>query len=168
MITPVDFEIYDEDGFIALVNTNSYQSFVDEDWELDQLLGHFVKQMNRDALLVWATAPGGGLWKITVTDKPSAEAAFREVEKTVDVTKGKLYLINYTDLTMAAQFKDEVLPAKDNADFFVELPKGKYSVTVRQMFNPDDYDYKADNTFELVIKPCTESTSAKAVYWWDM
>lgn len=38
-----EFHVYDDDGYIGLVNVGSYASFVDSDWELYQLFNHFSK-----------------------------------------------------------------------------------------------------------------------------
>ena len=47
--------IADDSGFIAIANCDKYISFIDENWELPQLITHFVDEMNKQSLIVWAT-----------------------------------------------------------------------------------------------------------------
>lgn len=35
------FTISDDSGFLAIIEPSNYISFVDEDWELEQLFNHF-------------------------------------------------------------------------------------------------------------------------------
>jgi hypothetical protein len=156
------FHVYDEDGYIGLVNADSYTSFVDSDWQLDQLFHHFSTAMNEETLIVWETAPGGGAWNVDFLEAPSEQQAFREFGHTIVVTDGRLYLTNYTDLTMAAQFEDSVVPDQANAALYVELPPGRYHCLVRQMFVPEE----EGDRFEIILQP-TEQKSAPVtdVFW---
>lgn len=155
-------QVYDDDGYIGLVNAGSYAAFVDNDWQLDQLFRHFSKAINDETLIVWGTAPGGGTWIVDFLEDPSKQQAFREFESTILVTGERLYLTNYTDLTMAAQFEDSVLPDKANADLYIELPSGRYHCQVRQMFVPEE----DGNRFEVILRP-TEQKGAPVndVFW---
>lgn len=36
------FNITDDSGFLAIVNADRYKSFVNEDWELYELMDHFI------------------------------------------------------------------------------------------------------------------------------
>lgn len=165
------FQIYDEDGFLSIVNTDRYQTFVNEDWSLEQLFEHFAIEMSRLNIVVWQTnSDGGGEWNIEVLDKPKDKLAFRSFSKTIEVTNGALYVVNYTDLTMAAQFYDVTLPEKENADCKITLPNGRYSVVVRQMFNPDELEDEPDQTaFEIVIKEENSNSdeTVQKVFWWE-
>ncbi|TCD12112.1 hypothetical protein EZ449_03590 [Pedobacter frigidisoli] len=164
------FEFSDEDGFISVVNTNKYQGFVDDDWQFDQLLNHFVNQMNDHNIIVWASnEDGGNEWKIDVLNQPSSNKEFSNFSFPISVTNGSLYLVSYNDLTMAAQFEDEVLPSKYNAHLKIDLSNGLYNVTVRQMFNPKNLDYEAEMVhFELIFILTTEAAEQKAnnVFWY--
>ena len=87
-------------------------------------------------------------------EAPSAEQSFREFSHEIEVTNGRLYLVDYTDLTMVTQFEDDTLPREDHADQYIELENGMYLVTVRQMFDPDAperYDMEA-LVFEIIPK----------------
>ena len=155
-------KITDDDGFIALVNSATYQSFVDEDWQFDQLISHFVNQMNQRNLIIWQTNDnGGGDWLVSFQEQQSTNRAFREFSQLINVTDGALYLTNYSDLTMAAQFSDSPIPAVHSADLKIELENGVYKFSVRQVVNPHDLDqdFETDGdesiSFEIVIEPGT-------------
>ena len=166
------FTISDEDGLIALVNADEYKTFVDEDWSLKQLFEHFIIQMNRQHLIIWKTNDDGGSeWVVDVLFAPSGKTAFREFNKTITVTDNKLHFITYTDISMAAQFEDEVIPSKQNANFEIALDNGTYNCIVRQLFNPENYDYEKteETSFEIIFtKTTTNAVSyCENVFWWD-
>lgn len=158
-----EFHIYDDDGYIGLVNAGSYASFVDSDWQLEQLFRHFSNAINSETLIVWETSPGGGSWIVDFMEAPSEQKAFHEFESTIVVTDERLCLVSYADLTMAAQFEDERLPAKGNADLYIELPSGRYNCLVRQMFVPEE----DGDRFEIILRPPTERKGAPVsdVFW---
>ena len=54
-MTIKELKICDDSGFLAIVNSNTYKSFVDEDWQLNQLMKHFVDEMNNMNIIFWAT-----------------------------------------------------------------------------------------------------------------
>ena len=75
------FNIFDEDGFIAILNADEYHSFVNTDWEFEQLITHFVNQMNSNTLVIWATNSQGGNWQVKLTNEPSNEKVYRQFKK---------------------------------------------------------------------------------------
>ena len=160
--------ITDDSGFLAIVNSDTYKSFVDEDWELTQLMRHFVAEMNNKNIIFWATGTQNE-WTVSFVDKSSSKKAFREFTSTINVTTEKLYLTNYEDLTMSAQFEDTKIPAKHNSDLTIKLENGLYNLTIRQLFDPEDYDYEAEGkvNFEIVIqKTEKEIDEIDKIYWW--
>jgi len=52
-------EVTDDSGFLALVVPATYETFVDSDWTLEQLLTHFKAQMDLRSLLIWGTGLEG-------------------------------------------------------------------------------------------------------------
>lgn len=72
---------------------------------------------------------------------------------------------------MAAQFADEKLPSKHQEDKYVELLNGRYSLTIRQLYDPADFDQDAENAthFEIIAAPASNSVSAqiKEIFWWE-
>lgn len=101
----------DGDGFVCLVTPDTYRGFVGADWELDDILARFVEQMNAGALFVASPGPSGAGAPLTIISDDSAvgavTGAVREVSGTVFVGDEGLWLTDYTQLTMAAQFNDE-------------------------------------------------------------
>lgn len=165
----IKLNITDDSGFIAIVNADKYFSFVDENWNLPQLLNHFVDQMNKQTLIIWTTGLQN-TWTIIFSDKPPNQKAFKEFSKSIEVTSGQLFLTNYEDLTMAAQFDEETIPANHNSELCIKLDNGKYIFLIRQMFNPENYDYDKieKNDFEIIIQSNNDSKLIKIdkVFWW--
>jgi hypothetical protein len=151
MSTLKTLTITDDSGFVAIVNADRYHSFVDGNWELSQLLNHFVHEMNNDNLIIWQTGAEGN-WQVQFVDKQTTQKSFREFSTSIEVTDRQLFLTNYEDLTMAAQFEDEKVPAKQNAHCYIQLDNGKYKVTVRQLFSPNQYVNDGNINFEVVIQ----------------
>jgi hypothetical protein len=160
-------KITDDSGFLAIVNQHKYNSFVDENWELPQLFNHFVNEMNNETLIIWSTGSSGE-WTVLCSDKPSTKKPYREFTKSIVVTDGQLCLTNYEDLTMAAQFADHKIPAAHNAELLIALQNGQYSFTVRQMFDPEDYDYEPDGkvNFEIIMRMHnSEKQPVRKIFW---
>jgi len=129
--------IIDNDGFLALADHSTYAPFVTEEWTLDQLMRHFVNEMNKGNFLIWRTGYEGGEWSIDFVKQRTASSSFREFRGMINVTDNRLYLTEYADLTMAAAYPDEKIPSPHNADCYIELANGWYEVTIRQLFNPE-------------------------------
>lgn len=94
-------EVFDESGFIGIVNSTLYQGFVGEDWELDEVLEKFRTQTNSGHCAIWSTGEPCDM-AVQVLDSLSNHEAVRETILNIKVTDGCLWLVNYTDLTMAA------------------------------------------------------------------
>lgn len=163
------FELFDDSGFLAIVDAASYDGFVDEDWELDELFERFTQETNLQHCIVWSTGLRN-LIKVEIRDEPSEHKPIREVSAFVSVTEGKLYLANYTELTMVAQFEDDSIPDEHAKDQYLELDNGDYKVTIRQMYNEDTYPYEGElePCFELIFDAVTgnETNNLADVIWW--
>jgi hypothetical protein len=161
-------KITDGSGFLALVNAHTYESFVDEDWQLPQLMNHFISEMNKNSLILWATGTTNE-WIVDILEE-STNTYFRAFSKIIKVTDGCLYLTNYEDLTMAAQYSDEVIPQKHNSNLKVSIQNGFYDVTVRQLSDPElDTIFEEETNFEITFEHVSASESAKEVdniFWW--
>ncbi|SMG54229.1 hypothetical protein SAMN05661096_04128 [Marivirga sericea] len=164
-------QIIDNDGFLALVNSSKFNAFLTEDWEFDQLMNHFVEQMNQGHFLIWRTGYEGGTWNVDFVSERSNQESFRDFEATIEVTDCKLFLTEYSDLTMAASYPKQKIPSNHNSELYHELSNGIYSVTVRQLFNPelDDENLESKTNFEIVLKPLdAELTNQfKKVQWFE-
>jgi hypothetical protein len=130
----MQFTVTDDSGFLAIIDPDSYQGFVAEDWTYEALLEHFTHEMQRRSLLIWATSEDGGTWTVT-TDAPSQTG--RSVTGSIVSTKGRLCITNYESLSMAAQFADVVLPEPHMADLLFDVEVGTLECTVTQIHDDD-------------------------------
>ena len=164
-------QIIDNDGFLAIVGSSKFNSFLTEDWELDQLMNHFVEQMNHGHFLIWRTGYEGGTWNVDFVSEQSNKESFREFEAIIEVTDEKLFLTEYADLTMAASYPDQKIPSNHNSDLYFELSNGTYSVIVRQLFNPElnDESLESRTNFEIVLKPSNteQKNHFQKVKWFE-
>ncbi|TXK84670.1 hypothetical protein [Paenibacillus sp. N3.4] len=141
------FEITDDSGFLGILNPHTYISFVDENWQLEQLINHFKHQINNKNLLLWGTG-SEGTWRVEVNNKMTERTGFRDIEGIIEVTDNKLCLINYESLTMGAQFSDVILPEDHLKDCIFEISNGLYICRIIQMFEPEEsYDDKSEVHF---------------------
>ena len=118
----------DEDGFVCLVAPDHYEGFVNEDWSLEELLAHFVRQSNQGALFIAYPGPDHADDPLTIEAGTPGQAGVRRASATVRVGPGGLWHTDYTQLTMAAQFPDE----PPMASYAERLPveEGTYLVTL--------------------------------------
>ncbi|MFF2089792.1 hypothetical protein [Paenibacillus sp. NPDC058174] len=142
-------------NFIALVNADRYDSFVDEDWQFEELLQHFSDEMQAGRILVFQMTEEGieHSWKIEVKLGASLDdiACFRKAEGYIEVTANKLYIADYDCLTMAAQFRDETIPNSNSANRVIELSNGFYHAEVVQFYNADQNAYTGESEVDIVI-----------------
>jgi hypothetical protein len=147
-----EFEISDDACFLGLINTHRYISFVDENWEFDQIKKRIIRESNKGHLLFWGTELPNN-WRVRICDKPVADKAYKEFEGKIRVSDSKLHLINYESIVIAAQFEEEKLPEEELADLNVPLDNAVYDVIIRQLFNPDEDEISEDMLgFEIVLQ----------------
>ncbi|WMX15932.1 MULTISPECIES: hypothetical protein [unclassified Aureispira] len=153
------FEISDDASFLGLINTDLYDSFIDEDWEFEDVEMRIIRESQKGHLLFWGTSVPN-LWTVRICDQATANHAFKTFRGKIKVSNSKLYLINYESITLAAQFEDETLPDSDLAALHVKLENGIYNVDVRQLFNPNQ-DLIEDEMlgFEIILQKSTEKPS---------
>lgn len=163
------YQLFDEDGIIGIINGDRYEGFVSKDWELEELTGLFIQQMNEQNLIVWKAGDYGNDWNIKIVDKATSNKAFRTLKKTIEVTSSELYLINFTALTMIAQFEDNTVKRVCKDEQKIKLENGIYNVTVRQMFDPDEDEIEDEDTthFELIFNKQTQTNTTEEVFWWE-
>ncbi|QKT12818.1 hypothetical protein [Rhodococcus sp. W8901] len=149
----------DEDGFICLVAAGPYDGFVGTDWGLDELLTRFAEQMSRGALFVAYAGPDAAGGELRIVAEGSSQRAEREAAGVIDAADG-VWLTDYTQLTMAAQFDDE-RPEPDDPDSRLSVPAGRYRILLREFASGDD------PVFELVVSPAgVDDTVTHAVVPW--
>lgn len=168
MFLEKNISITNDSGFLSIVNADQYKSFVDEDWGYQQLMDHFVDQMKQNNLIIWSTGIEG-MHTVSFLLQPSDVKPYREFSKNINVTNSRLYVSNYEDLTMAAQFEDEPIPSKHNSQFFTEVDNGYYNVTVRQLFNEDNCNEDGDIHFEIILEKVESEIDevVQKVFWLD-
>ncbi|MFB2584571.1 hypothetical protein [Herbiconiux liukaitaii] len=119
----------DEDGFVCLVAPDTYRGFVHEDWELEQLLAHFTAQMNEGSLFIAYPGPDHADDPLEFTGGAVDAPVLREAVSIVRVGPAGLWVTDYTQLTMAAQFDDEA-PTGPGA-IRLPVPEGAHRVTLQ-------------------------------------
>ncbi|WMD21693.1 hypothetical protein RAS12_04770 [Achromobacter seleniivolatilans] len=142
---PTDFELFsevDEDGFVALVCPDAYAGYVGEDWTLEQVIERFLAQMNAQVLFVAHLGPDFANGRLRISNRPTPLATQREASGLLRVEDDGLWLTDYTQLTMAAQFDNERAIARYHTQ--LPIPGGAYRVTLRQ--------FLSSPTVELVIQ----------------
>ncbi|CAM4404539.1 MAG: hypothetical protein E7L01_16045 [Paenibacillus macerans] len=165
---------YGDTSFIGLVNAQNYKSFVNEDWELVELLQHFSSEMINENILVYQMTNEGieHSWNIDVIIGPETEIAdeecFRKAEGYIKVTDNKLYIVDYDCLTMSAQFEDEQVPDHNCAKNQININNGTYKVTFYQYYNVDENKFigRNDTDIRMIITEISEiKDQADKVFW---
>jgi hypothetical protein len=151
MICEPMLTVPDDSGFLAVVVPSTYGSFVGSDWEFDQLMDHFRRQMSRGSLLIVGTGLEGK-WRVGVGLGGCSEQGFREVVGALQVVGGSVLVTNYESLTMAAEFDDVRLPEPHEKHQVVELPDGTYGCRVVQMFDPEQEDSAGEGSVDFMLE----------------
>lgn len=166
-----DFNVGDT-NFICLVNAHKYTSFVDEDWDLvADLIPHVVGEQQKDTILMYQMTHEGieDDWKISVSQSLlTVDSYSKKSVNTITVTDGALYLIDYTNLTMAAQFPDETIPDNSCLPFRIELENGRYTVTTYLFKDVDnELAVNEENDMLFIFQPYIKTTSFnnQAIIW---
>lgn len=166
------YQITDDSGFLAIVNPARYHSFIKSDWEFEDLVQRFKLEMKNNNLVIWSTGKEN-TWKVQVLDAFSGTEAFRQFDKLIEVTGNKLLFTNYEDITMAAQFEHEPMITARNKNQLFEIKNGVYTVSVRQMSDPEDYEAILPNEnadFEIVFTPFAAEERVDEhidnIIWW--
>lgn len=159
-IEPPDLQV-DEDGFVCIVAPDTYEGFVHVDWTLDSLLARFVEQMNRGSLFIAYPGPDDADSDIAFETMPRETSEGRTASGTVQVGPAGLWLTDYTQLTMAAQFSDESSIAKYSQR--LPIAPGQYQVTLHKEITGDE------STFILTVSPAysSEIVQQHSVPWFD-
>ncbi|PHP90557.1 hypothetical protein CFB52_010640 [Burkholderia sp. AU18528] len=137
----------DADGFVALVCPDMYSGYVDENWTLDQVLARFAEQMNNAALFIAYPGHDFADRVLRISDAPLPATVLREVSGVVNVGEQGLWLTDYTQLTMAAQFRDE-LPMR-NHHLRMPVSPGPHRLTLRQLASPTEN--ASSPSIELIV-----------------
>ena len=140
LVVPADY------GCLALVDTEAYDGFVSENWELEELKQRIGAQAGLERIVAWGCVSGNWIVRLSFESVPlPAVHEFTGVVR----SPGRLLLTTYESLTMAAQFSDVSLPEPHEKDNLVEIPEGRYSVKVSQTFSHADAE--SSEVFEQTI-----------------
>lgn len=161
-------------NFLAIVNTNRYFSYVDEDWDLKMLKKHFIKQTEQGNILVMQMTNEGieDDWKIRVEfgDSILESECFRKDTGYIKVDNSELCFVEYTCLTMAAQFKDEKVPDNYCDKFRFKIDNGVYKVNITQFYDVDNGVHIGRSDVDILfqfIKVDNNFGIAPKVFWYD-
>lgn len=162
------YEITDDSGFLGVFDPDNYESFVDEDWSLHQLLAHFKAEVAARHLLLWGTGREDN-WLVLVRDRWTREAGFREVRGSVVASRKRLCLTSYEALTMGAQFQDVRLPQAHDEHLLLRVPSGMLGCRIVQLNSPDqDPPAHCEYDFLIELKRSTRGIASwKKLPWVD-
>ena len=155
-------KIITDGSIIAIANTKKYNETLSNqtNWTWRQF-NNFILETNKDNLVVFDTS-WENEWTVEfLINIETDKAYFRKFEQSIEVTDQKLYLINWTDLTSSLQFEDTKLPDEINKDLKIDLENGFYKVVVKQLFNPEDYEYISENKINFIVEFIIQSENPK-------
>jgi hypothetical protein len=130
------YEITDDTGAIAFVDPDAYESFIAEEWTVEQLDEKFKAQMSQKHLLIWETGMEN-IWRVQVDFAKTHVRGFRDATGPIVATQGRLLLTSYDSLAMAAQYNDVRLPEPHELDQVISVPPGEYHCRIIQMYDFD-------------------------------
>ncbi|KFC19545.1 hypothetical protein [Chryseobacterium sp. FH1] len=163
-------KIIADGSIIAISNTKAYNEILKNQtsWTWKQV-NEFLLETNKDNLIVFQTAWDDEWILEFFINQETDMTAFRQFEQSIEVTDENLYLVNWTDLTSSLQFKNTKLPDKTNDDLNIKIPNGFYRVTVKQLFDHDNYDYSSENKVSYVVELISEllnpDIKAEKIIW---
>lgn len=147
---------FGDTNFIGLVNTDTYQSFVNEEWEFAELMQHFGQEMATGHILVYQMTDEGNehSWNIEVAshnDEIVVDDYYRKAEGYIQVTNNVLYIVDYDCLTMSAQFADEPLPDANCEANQILIENGHYQVCLYQFYDADQDRFIGRNDVDITL-----------------
>ena len=148
------FTLPSDYGCIGLINPETFVSFVNENWQLEELITHFVSEINKNHLVAWGCVSGN--WNLEFHDNFSVISGYQESFQTI-YSNGNLLLVNYDSLTDAAQFFDVHLPLNGMESFQLVLSPGYYLCRIVQLFDPQEAEseevfYRDSSHFIIELK----------------
>ena len=154
----------DDSGLLSIVDASAYSTFVGADWTYEQLLAHFATEMAKGTILVWECGDGGGDYQIEVRTGFTDTQGFRSAIGCLRADNGRLNIASYTALTMAAQFEEYSIPAKQESEEVFDVPWESVRVRIVQMYDPNDYEDQPSVHFILELE-AGEAPPLGGVLW---
>lgn len=162
---PVRVEVPEEDGMLGIVDPDEYRASL-PDWDFASLTRHLESESAAGRGAFWAAGqPEFATYGIEVRSTASDRPSERESEHVVRASKGRLRLIGYGTLTMAADSPTGRLADDPDAD--VAVPAGRLLLRIRQLtVSADDI---AEIPFEIVIQTLGErrASATARLAWWN-
>ncbi|WP_158635356.1 hypothetical protein [Luteimonas cucumeris] len=167
--TPVVIHVGGDGSHLAIADLARYVSFVGDWAENDRLRKHLMAQTEKESIIAW----GSGFetdWVVSVKPGISQRQGYREFQSVISTQSGKLHLVNYDSLTMAAQFDDYRLPDKETESYAFRIPPGRYRVRIVQLVNPDSNWWESlgdgDPAFLVEYEPADSSDRSQQMVPW--
>ena len=157
-------------SIIAIANTKKYNETLSNqtNWTWKQF-NNFILETNKENLIVFDTSWENEWTFEFLVDNETEKTYFRKFEQSIEVTDQKLYFINWTDLTSSLQFEDTKLPDELNKDLKIDLDNGFYKVVIKQLFDPEDYEYDPENKinfiFEFFLQSENPNIQSEKIMW---
>jgi len=159
-------KVTDDSGFLAIIDPDAYQGFVQKDWTLDLLWQRFTREIADRHLLIWGTGVGN-IWNVQVSLQTIKVSGFREVIGSIASSRGRLLLTNYESLTMAAQFADVSLPEAHEQERVLQVQPGLYDCRIVQLSDPDtSAPFEESVSFIYEFTPVTQAREAWSQIPW--
>lgn len=148
--------VSDDEGFMILFDPDAYASYIDGEALFDETIEHLRSEMSTKHLLMWGTG-WGGHWQVkievTLRGVPDDVLGFREAIGPISVSKGRLCLLDFMNVSIAAMNSNTVLPGPKYLSKIITLPPGDYICRVVQLQDPgglpEDGDSDADFGLQL-------------------
>jgi len=145
-----DLHIIDDSGLLALVDVSTYQGFIGDDWDFLTLQSHIQSQSDLGRIAFWRCGDGGGEYRIKrVSENMSLHPI---LDTSIKSGAQGLFLVSYSALTMVAQFEDETLPSRNEADLNLDIDAGNYHLQIYQHYEPDDYNFTSESGPHFSLK----------------
>ena len=139
-------EFPDDSGFLGIVNTHLYKSFIKEDWKYEDIENHLINEMKNYSILFWKTEYEDE-YIIEINEIKNNKKNEDEFIGSIKVTNEELYLINYESITMATSYEDTKLPEKHLEEYIIKLPNGNYDIKISK--SGRKYKIRYNKTEEL-------------------
>jgi hypothetical protein len=110
--------IADDSGLMAIIDPDAYPSFVRRNWDYDELVEHFILAMKHRQLLIWGTG-SENLWNVEIGVGIYRDG-YRVAEGGIHSSEGRLHVVSYESLTMAAAYEYVKLPEKPFRDDVIQ------------------------------------------------
>jgi hypothetical protein len=143
-------------NFICLANFDQYPSFVSEDWdEENRLKAHVHAEQKKGNILMFQITAEGieADWQIEISFAGNApENCFKSATGYLNVTHGRVGVLDYDLLTMAAQFEDESILDNIPPENIFLIENGVYEIHAFLLTNVDVENDELIGNLRLVFE----------------